>query len=330
MSNQTTAKLGLGLAALGRPGYINLGHGEDLPAGHDVQQMQTAAHKVMDLALELGIVYFDAARSYGRAEQFLAAWLDSRKIQPGQITIASKWGYTYTADWNVSLPAGEAHEIKEHSLARLDKQFSESKELIGDHLDIYQIHSATLESGVLENSEVLDRLAEFRDAGLRIGLSVSGPNQAETIFRALQCKRGNQDVFSAVQATWNLLEPSAASALQQASEAGWKVIIKEGVANGRLTARNKTLIATGRNLSLQQINESRGATIDAVALAAALAQPWATIVLSGATTVDQLRSNALALELASQLSAGQLEELQNELREPADQYWETRSNLTWN
>ena len=153
MSNQTTAKLGLGLAALGRPGYINLGHGEDLPAGHDVQQMQTAAHKVMDLALELGIVYFDAARSYGRAEQFLAAWLDSRKIQPGQITIASKWGYTYTADWNVSLPAGEAHEIKEHSLARLDKQFSESKELIGDHLDLYQIHSATLESGVLENSE---------------------------------------------------------------------------------------------------------------------------------------------------------------------------------
>ena len=330
MSNQTTAKLGLGLAALGRPGYINLGHGEDLSAGHDVQQMQTSAHEVMDSALELGVVYFDAARSYGLAERFLAEWLDSRNVQPGQVTIASKWGYTYTADWNVSLPAGQAHEIKEHSLERLDKQFIESKQLIGDHLDLYQIHSATLESGVLSNSEVLDRLAELRDAGLRIGLSVSGPNQPETISRALQCKRGNQDVFSAVQATWNLLEPSAASALRKANEAGWKVIIKEGVANGRLTARNKSLIATGSSMTLQQLTESLNTTIDAVALAAALAQPWATIVLSGATTVDQLQSNARALELVNQLPAGQLEELQNELREPADRYWETRSNLTWN
>ena len=145
-----------------------------------------------------------------------------------------------------------------------------------------------------------------------------------------RCKRGNQDVFSAVQATWNLLEPSAASALRKANEAGWKVIIKEGVANGRLTARNKSLIATGSSMTLQQLTESLNTTIDAVALAAALAQPWATIVLSGATTVDQLQSNARALELVNQLPAGQLEELQNELREPANRYWETRSNLTWN
>ena len=108
MSNQIAATLGLGLAALGRPGYINLGHADDLPSGHDVQQMQTGAHEVMDRARELGILYFDAARSYGRAEQFLATWLESRNIGTGGVTVASKWGYAYTADWRVSLPDGQA------------------------------------------------------------------------------------------------------------------------------------------------------------------------------------------------------------------------------
>lgn len=41
--------------------------------------------------------YYDAARSYGRAEEFLAGWLDSRGITPGQVLVGSKWGYTYTA-----------------------------------------------------------------------------------------------------------------------------------------------------------------------------------------------------------------------------------------
>ena len=330
MSNQIAATLGLGLAALGRPGYINLGHADDLPSGHDVQQMQTGAHEVMDRARELGILYFDAARSYGRAEQFLATWLESRNIGTGGVTVASKWGYAYTADWRVSLPDGQAHEIKEHSLKQLNKQFAESQQLLGNHLNLYQIHSATLDSGVLANDEVLDRLAEIRDTGLQVGLSVSGPNQAETISRALECKRNGKDVFCAVQATWNLLEPSAGSALQLASQAGWRVIVKEGVANGRLTARNEEPKVADKNNLLQQFAESHGVTIDAVALASALVQPWATIVLSGASTIDQIESNAQAMELASQLQPDQLVNMQNELQEPASQYWTTRSNLAWN
>jgi hypothetical protein len=33
-------RLGLGLAALGRPSYINLGRGTDLPADRDVEAME--------------------------------------------------------------------------------------------------------------------------------------------------------------------------------------------------------------------------------------------------------------------------------------------------
>lgn len=41
-------------------------------------------------------------------------------------------------------------------------------------------------------------------------------------------------LFNAVQATWNLLESSAAPALQTAHDAGLGAIVKESLADGRL------------------------------------------------------------------------------------------------
>jgi aryl-alcohol dehydrogenase-like predicted oxidoreductase len=127
--------------------------------------------------------YFDAARSYGRAEAFLASWLDARGIPPGAVTVGSKWGYVYTADWRVE---ADRHEVKDLSVDNLRRQAAESQELLGDHLALYQIHSATLESGVLDDAAVRDELASLREQGLKIGFTVSGPRQGETIERALE------------------------------------------------------------------------------------------------------------------------------------------------
>ena len=96
----------------------------------------------MDEAYRLGVRHFDAARSYGRAEEWLARWPAHEGV-----TLASKWGYTYTAGWRVD---AEKHEVKDHAAANFDKQLAESRALLGDRLDLYQIHSATLESGVLD------------------------------------------------------------------------------------------------------------------------------------------------------------------------------------
>src|SRR5512132_4596640 len=74
------SRLGLGMAALGRPGYINLGHGEDLGAARDVPGMEANARRVLDAAWAAGIRYFDAARSYGPGEAFLGRLLAARKI----------------------------------------------------------------------------------------------------------------------------------------------------------------------------------------------------------------------------------------------------------
>jgi aryl-alcohol dehydrogenase-like predicted oxidoreductase len=281
------SRLGLGLAALGRPGYINLGHADDLHRDYRVETMEERAAAVLDAAHAAGIRYLDAARSYGRAEAFLAAWLERRGHPPGSITVGSKWGYTYTAGWRV---AAEHHEVKDHSRAVFGRQLGESRALLGAHLQLYQIHSATLDSGVLDDPDTLRALAAARDEGLAIGLTLSGSRQAETLQQALAIRIDGAPLFGVVQATWNLLERSAGDALHAAHDAGLGVIIKEGLANGRLTDRNPELSPAIRRAATRA-----GTTIDALALAAILAQPWVDVVLSGAATVAQLHSNAAAL-----------------------------------
>jgi aryl-alcohol dehydrogenase-like predicted oxidoreductase len=304
--------VGLGLAALGRPGYINVGHGADLGGRTDVAALERNAHGVLDAAFAGVVRYLDAARSYGKAEAFLASWLRRRELQPSDVTVGSKWGYTYTAGWRVD---ATQPEVKDLSVATLRRQLAESRALLGPHLRLYQIHSATLESGVLENPAVLEELARLRDEGVAIGVSVTGPEQAETIVRALTTA-----AFDTVQATWNLSERSAGPALAEAHAAGLGVIVKEALANGRLTDRAADPL-------LAAAAEERGAPPDALALAAVLAQPWADVVLSGATTADQLRSNLAALDLDYD------EELDHRLaalREEPAEYWSARGALPWN
>ena len=317
------ARLGLGLAALGRPGYINLGHDQDIGADKSMMAMREQCWEVLDAAWAGGIRYFDAARSYGQAEAFLAGWLAGRRIAPRDAVVASKWGYTYTADWQV---AADQHEVKEHNLAVLQRQIKESRRYLGAHLALYQIHSATQSSGVLDNREVLDELWRLKAGGLAIGLSVSGPSQADTIEQALAIQRDGQLLFDAVQATWNLLEPSAAGALAAAHEAGLLVIIKEALANGRLTDRNQSADFASHGHLLTNLCAELDCTLDALALAAALAQPWAGVVLSGAATVGHLHSNLKAVNL--HVSSTELAALHALAENPAA-YWQQRSQLEW-
>ena len=310
------AQLGLGLAALGRPGYMTLGHARDL-GDHDMAAMERRCHEVLDAAWQAGVRWFDAARSYGEAERFLASWLTAREsdlVGPGAVTVSSKWGYTYVANWQ---PIAKEHEIKDHSLAALERQIVESQAILGRHLSLYQVHSATLESGILDDTRVLARLGALRDGGLPIGLSVSGARQRETVERALAVRVDGRPLFSAVQATWNLLERAVEPALRAAKAAGLRVLVKEPLANGRL--------AQAAPLLVTQAAARLNVGPDAVALAAVLAQPFVDVVLSGAVTTAQLAANVRARDLDGAALATEL----LPLVEPADRYWQERSQLAW-
>jgi aryl-alcohol dehydrogenase-like predicted oxidoreductase len=122
-----------------------------------------------------------------------------------------------------------------------------------------------------------------------------------------------------VQATWNLLERSAEPALERAHGAGMGVIVKEALANGRLTAR-------GDDGKLTAIAGELGVSPDSLAIAAALSRPWAGVVLSGASTKGQLESNLAALEVDYD---EEIDRRLGELAEDPGKYWSRRSELAW-
>jgi aryl-alcohol dehydrogenase-like predicted oxidoreductase len=154
---------------------------------------------------------------------------------------------------------------------------------------------------------------------------VSGPQQAETILRALEVRRGHERVFASVQATWNALERGATDALIAAHDAGLRVVVKEALANGRLTERG---IHKESQLAVLQAEARRvGTTPDVLALAFVLAQPWADIVLSGAATPSQLESNVFATKI--KILPDSAERLAG-LVVSSVEYWRARSALVWN
>ena len=306
------ARLGLGLAAAGRPAYITVGRDADLPADRSEAALEHRAHLLLDAAGELGIDYLDAARSYGLAEQFLRSWLDTTDARP---FVASKWGYRYTGGWRLD---AEQHEVKDHGLAMFTQQWDETRRLLGPWLRLYQVHSLTSDSPLWEDRALLAALARVRDEGCEIGFSTSGPAQADAVRRGCDVEVDGRRLFTSVQSTWNLLERSAGPALADAAAAGVRVVVKEALANGRLAVAGP---ATGE---LARAAADRGVGLDTLALAAALAQPWADVVLSGAVSVPQLRSNAAARELAGTPGLDARVAPQE-----AGEYWAERGRRSW-
>ena len=224
----STTQIGLGLAAIGRPHYINIRQ-ENAPP-FDYQQFYQTGSQFIEDAYHAGIRYFDTAPGYGIAEQMLINWLKEKKPTLN-VEVASKWGYTYTANFDLH---ADKHEVKEHSIEKLEEQWEATKQLL-PYLSVYQIHSATFETGVLDNPTVLNHLFELKNTfNIEIGLTSTGDNQADVLEKAQRIKVGNQPLFTAFQVTYNLFDQSTYDICQRLIQDNKKVILKEALANGRV------------------------------------------------------------------------------------------------
>lgn len=317
--------MGLGMAALGRPGYITLDRSAVFGSDErSVDKMQQACNKVIHTLFSLtDKPWLDCARSYGLSEKFVGEYLRENKIDPKSVYVSSKWGYTYVAGWQVSLEEGAKHEVKDHLTENFLKQMDETASFLGEYIDLYQIHSATFDSGILTDERAHKALADCRkERGWAIGLSVSGPDQDEIIRKAMTIRVDDQPLFDSVQCTFNAMEQKPGTALKEAADSGMDIIIKEGMANGRVF-QNEKLGEYARELSCE---------VDQLALAFILSQDFEPRVLSGAVTPQQLSSNWKALEVDDVLQKrpSLLQEIANDCGVPSEYYWNERSALSWN
>ncbi|MGJ8551150.1 aldo/keto reductase [Winogradskyella wichelsiae] len=318
MSN---TKVGLGLAALGRPDYLNIRLDSNIDKS--VKTFKNTAFKVLDEAYQLGIRDFDVAPSYGLGEEFLQNWNDSRGYN--DVRLSTKFGYTYVANWEIGFSG--KHEIKEHSIEKLNEQWEVSKALL-PNLKIYQIHSATLDSGVLTNVTVLSRLNELKQKHqLEIGISSSGTEQVKIIKEARKIKFNGEALFDSYQVTFNIFEQSTFQILKELINEGKTVIIKEGLANGRIFKNDKFKIYDKAYNYLETISNKYNVGYDAIAIRFIMDYLEPKVVLSGASNSLQLEQNLKVSNLV--LTKEEITTLKS-LVISKDHYWNERSDLEWN
>ncbi|SED16126.1 Predicted oxidoreductase [Tenacibaculum sp. MAR_2009_124] len=315
------SNIGLGTAAIGRPLYINIKNTAQTGGVFNITEFKQEGMQVLESAYQKGIRYFDTAPGYGLSEQLLIEWLQEKNDPT--IKIGTKWGYTYVANFDSN---ADVHEIKEHSLSKLNEQWEVSKQLL-PYLSFYQIHSATLDTGVLENEKILNRLHEIKKKySVQVGITASGANQLEILEKASAISIDNEILFSVYQCTFNMLEQSIRK-VDQLFKNGTQLIIKEALANGRVFNNSNYPEYNSFYAYLEKLESELQVGRDAIILSYCSTIYPNAIVLSGANNETHLSSNLNAPKV--KLTGTQIDEL-SKFKVAAEFYWNERKKLTWN
>ena len=161
---------------------------------------------MLDAAYAAGIRYVDAARSYGRAEEFLAGWLAAHP-EIDDVVVGSKWGYRYVGDWRMD---AATHEVKDHSLAAFEEQWAQTPRAAGRAgrgLPRALGDAGQRRAGRRRGAPRAGRAARRRACGW--GSRRRARGQADAVRRALEVTVDGEPLFTSFQSTWNVLEPSA-------------------------------------------------------------------------------------------------------------------------
>lgn len=212
-------------------------------------------------------------------------------------------------------------------MPQLLRQWEKSKELI-PYLSTYQIHSATLDTGVLDNEEVLNKLAVLKNEyQLKIGITTSGSDQVEVLKKAMDIAVNNKQIFETFQVTYNMLDQSLAEVANDMIKDGKRIIIKEALANGRVF-RNINYSNYNKLYNLLELLANKyDVGVDAIALRFCIDTINPFMVLSGASEefqlLENLKSNQIVLE-------GEDINLLKSFKSDPSSYWKERKQLNWN
>ena len=246
-----------------------------------------SARRVLRLAVELGVTFFDTANAYGprTVNQFIGEAL--RPYRDGVI-VGNKVGAGRGPErsWVLTGHPDEVRRQVHEALADLGTDVSELTylRLAGDG-------AAARSSVPMEES--LGVLVELRAQGLirRIGLSGASP---EMLARAQ-----SMTPIAAVQNRFNLLDRSGVQVLADCEAQGIMFVPYFPLAAGRLTSHDE----------LTRPAERLGVTPAQVALAWLLRRSPAIVVIPGTSNPDHLRANVAAAEIAESLTEDEVARL---------------------
>ncbi len=285
-----------------------------------------AAARLTGTALDLGITLFDVADIYGGpggvAETVLGDAIGTRR---DEIVLATKCGFS-TVDMK---PVGASRrtivQAVEASLTRLKT----------DRIDLYQIHTPDLSTPVEETLRALEDLVR---AGKILYYGASNLAAWQAVDAGWTARHLGLSGYVSVQNEYNLLtRGSDAELLPALDAAGMGLIPYFPLASGLLTGKyrpgatapegSRLLAPSGLSAKflsdanmaaverLAGLAEARGRSLTELAFGWLASKPQVSSIIAGATSVDQLRQNAAAIDwvmsaedatLAETLAAGPL------------------------
>jgi aryl-alcohol dehydrogenase-like predicted oxidoreductase len=199
--------IGFGAFKIGRNQKTKYGYDYELPSDRNVERL-------LNGILDLGINLIDTAPAYGVSERQIGRWLSSRR---DEYILSTKVGERFVegkSHYDFSRPA--VRESIEQSLRHLRT----------DRIDIALIHSNGQDLEVLQETGVVESLQELRAEGLvrAIGFSGRDPVAEEKCLAWA-------DLLMVEYHVENTLH---ADVIRRAGAAGVGVLVKKGLASGKL------------------------------------------------------------------------------------------------
>ena len=251
-----------------------------------------AVTQMADLFLESGYSYFDSAYTYhgGQSEVAFRTAVSSRYARDA-FQIATKLPL-----WR-PLSAAEMRAITDESLERCGV----------DYFDLYLLHSVGPDRiPMLEQMGAFDYLQGLKADGLARNVGFSYHGSPEGLSRILDAHGSDQIDLVQLQINyldWDNPDVQARLCYEAATSRGVGVVIMEPIKGGSLANFPPEAAEI-----LQAVDPE--ASLASWALRFALDLPEAAVVLSGMTTIDQVRDNIAVAEGSKPLSAADHEVLQ--------------------
>ena len=251
------------------------------------------ARVVIEAALEAGINYFDTADLYdhGVNEKLVA---EALKTVRDEVVIATKAGNRWNEDgktWRWDASKAYIKEAAKQSLKRLGT----------DYIDLYQLHGGTIEDPI---DETIEAFEELKAEGIirAYGISSIRPNVIREYVK--------KSSIASVMMQYSLLDRRPEEAITTLlGENGISIVARGPVAKGILSGLPEKIPADGYLDTgyeeivalLEKIKNTLltgGRTMLELALQYDLACPPVAAVVAGASSPDQVRANAKAVNAA--------------------------------